>query len=100
MAEMTWGERIGVLLWFLAIGTLVAAVVLVLAHCGGKAKEPDVPKLLSCAERVVEIVTREPTCSDRVRQLDALIRAQAECMEALTGEKAQWLSCGDGGAGI
>lgn len=96
---MTRREHAVLWLWVAALLGAAAGAVVLLFGCGG-GKQPDVPKLLSCAERVVEIVTHEPTCNDRVRQLDALIRAQAECMEALTGDKAEWLSCGDGGRGI
>jgi hypothetical protein len=96
---MTRREKLSACLWCVALGGMLAVLTLLLTKCGG-GKEPDVPKLLSCAEKVVEIVSHAPTCNDRVRQLDALIQLQTECMEALTGEKAQWLSCGDGGAGI
>ena len=85
----------------LYVVTLVAAFVFIifaLCRCGGDGKKPpDVPKLMSCAERVLAIVTQTPNCADIGRKVDELLAAQSECFEALTGEKAISWSCGDGG---
>lgn len=82
------------------LASVVAVVAALLSGCGGNGKQPppDVPKLMSCAEKVVAIVTATPDCVDIRRKVDELLAAQAECFEALTGERAVQWSCGDGGA--
>ena len=84
-------------------GTMLATAFLIwiglqCSGCGGDGKKPpDVPKLMSCAERVLAIVTQTPNCADIGRKVDELLAAQAECFEALSGERAVQWSCGDGG---
>jgi hypothetical protein len=83
---------------YLLGGAALAALLLKLCACGGDGKKPaDVPKLMSCAEKVLAIVTETPNCADIGRKVDELLAAQAECFEALTGERAISWSCADGG---
>lgn len=82
---------------YLLGGAAVAAALLWLLGCGGDKRPPDVPKLTSCAEKVLAIVTETPNCADIGRKVDELLSAQAECFAALTGQDAIVWSCGDGG---
>ncbi len=96
MTPDTFGDR-KLYLWLLC-GGAVAAVILWLSACGGDGKKPpDVPKLMSCAEKVLAIVTETPNCADIGKKVNELLAAQAECFEALSGEKAVQWSCADGG---
>ncbi len=99
---MTRREKFSAVLYVVTIVASLAFLLFAFARCGGNPKQPppDVPKLLSCAERVVAIVTDTPDCTDIRRKVDELLQAQAECFEALTGERAiQWTCDTDGGRG-
>jgi hypothetical protein len=88
-------------LWATLLGFVAAvfAIVYLLACGGGDRPQPSVPRLLSCAEKVVDIITTTPRCEEIGRRLNQLLEAQAECFEALTGDKAPTWSCDpDGGA--
>lgn len=74
----------------IAIGLLVG--------CGGSKTKPDVPKVLSCVEKVLQIMAETPTCQNRARKIKELLNAQSECFEALTGENApNWMCAVDAG---
>ena len=91
----TYNRGLWLMLFLLVV---VVWLVMHLSGCGGSSgKEPDVPKLLSCAEKIVRIVSETPDCRQVARKVDELLMVQAECFSALTGETAVYWSCGDGG---
>lgn len=94
---MTRREKFSAALYVVAMVAALLFAVVTLAKCGGDQKPPDVPKLMSCAEKVLAIVTETPDCAQISRKVDELLSAQAECFEALTGEHAISWSCVDGG---
>lgn len=85
------------IVWLVSLAAIVVFGYLLMGCGGSKAKDPDVPRLLTCAEKVVKIVTETPNCEDIKQKIGELLDAQAECFEALTGEKAPTWTCGDGG---